>query len=45
MMKLFYKRKKSPARETRKEAEGKESNKIIMLDVHLMLLIDYIEAF
>lgn len=45
MMKLFYKRKKSPARETRKGAEGKKIKKIIMPDVHFMQLIDYVESF
>lgn len=44
MMELFYKRKKSPARETRKGAEGKESKNIITPDAHLQL-IDYIELF
>lgn len=44
MMKLFYKRKKPPARETRKGAEEKESKTIIMPDANLQLT-DYIESF
>lgn len=41
MMKLFYKRQKSPDEKTREQAEKKRKAKIIMPDA-LLQLIDYI---